>query len=89
MQLLTGFLKVTTVFVGTFRCQLLLFVGYTRSVFGGSSVQQSVPAVDLMSDRGQSSSIFNYHLVGINVIWLQNIMYWFNIVTCLVTRHGV
>jgi hypothetical protein len=38
----------------------VLFIASARSLFGGSSVQQSVPAVDLTSDAGQNLTVFIY-----------------------------
>jgi hypothetical protein len=64
MQLLTGFLKVTTVFIDTFQCHFVLFLGCPRFRFGGGSVQQSVPTVDLTSDRGQESPFYLQSLLS-------------------------
>ena len=51
----------------------IMFVGCARSLFGGSSVQQSVPVTDLPSDGGQClsfvvfkkliSTVPQYHVV--------------------------
>jgi len=50
-------LKVTAGFWAVLSAMYVMFVGCARSLFGGSSVQQSVPVTDLLSDRGQCLSV--------------------------------
>jgi hypothetical protein len=55
-----------------FRINLItaLFIDCAKSMFGGSSVQRSVPSVDPTSDTGQVYLLsFTIHLLGINVLW--------------------
>lgn len=46
-----------------------MFIDVARSLFGGNSVQKSVPVVDLTSDRGRISP-FNatLHTAGISFL---------------------
>jgi hypothetical protein len=50
-------LKVTAGFWAVLSAMYVMFVGCARSLFGGSSVQQSVPVTDLPGERGQCLSV--------------------------------
>jgi len=50
-------LKINAGFWAVLSAMCVMFVGCARSLFGGSSVEQSVPVTDLPGDRGQCLSV--------------------------------
>ena len=50
-------LKITAGFWAVLSAMCVMFVGCARSLFGGNSVQQSVPVTELPGDRGQCLSV--------------------------------
>jgi hypothetical protein len=50
-------LKVTAGFWAVLSAMYVVFVGCARSLFGGISMQQTVPVTDLPGDRGQCLSV--------------------------------
>jgi hypothetical protein len=60
MCLISTWLKVTAGFWTVLSAMYVMSVGCVRTLFGGDSVQQSVPVVDPLGDRGQCLSVVGH-----------------------------